>query len=241
MSINKNRQGERGNVLWFILIAVALIGMLTAVLSRSGSSVDQSGNIEQGSIKISKILRYGKSIEAAVQDMVLNGISENDVSFENSTTATDYTNGDCDAAADQAWPSCLLFDERGAGLAYQSFDDLNDGSEWIFTGAINVGTAADPIGTYGSGLGNDLVMLLPNVGLSFCKQLNKKYGVGVSGTIPVETTGIATTAFTGTFAGLSVLDGDPTPFELDAEPMGCFEDISGGPAVRYFYYVILAR
>jgi len=235
------RQNEQGGVLWFILISVALIGILTAMLNRSGSSVDQAGNIEQMNIRISKVLRFAKSIESAVQNMKLNGISENDISFENSVTVEDYTNTGCDAAADQPWPSCLVFDERGAGLVYQKFSDLNDGSDWIFTGAINVGNADNPVGTYGSAVGNDLVMLLPNVSLSFCKQLNTQYGVGVAGTLPIDMSGVETNAFIGTFTGLSVLDGDPNPFELNSEPMGCFIDGNAAPNVRYFYYTLMAR
>lgn len=238
---HQSRAGERGNVLWFILVAVALIGILTAVISRSGSTVDQSGDYEQASIKVSKILRYAKSIEAAIQDMKLNGISENDVSFANSSTATSYTNSSCDAAADQSWPSCLLFDERGAGLVYQGMSDLNDGSDWIFTGANNVGTSADPVGTYGSGRGNDLLMMLPNVSLALCNEINRKFGVGVVGTIPTDAGGIETGAFTGTFVGLNVIDGDPTPFEMNGHRMGCVTDADATPNVRYFYYTLLAR
>jgi len=237
--VPKGREGERGNVLWFILIAVALIGILTAVVSRSGSSVDQTGGYEQKNISISKLLRYAKSLEAAVQNMKLNTISENDISFANDVTSTDYTNSSCDAAADQSWPSCLLFDERGAGLVYQNFPDLNDGSDWIFTGAVNVGTSDDPVGTYGSGSGNDLIMLLPNASTALCTQLNTQYGIGTAGTIPVDTTGIDSTAFTGSYSGLSVLDGDPSPFELNGQRFGCFVDDDAG--IQYFYYVLLAR
>ena len=69
-------------------------------------------------------------------------------------------------------------------------------------------------------------MLLPNMRSSLCVQINRDLGVGTVGTLPVETTGIATTAFTGAYPGGGpvVLDGDPTPFELNQQRAGCFTD-----------------
>ena len=58
--ISRHRHNERGNVLWFILLAVALLASITIVLSRSGSTVDQSGDIEQVRIKSGQIMRYAK-------------------------------------------------------------------------------------------------------------------------------------------------------------------------------------
>ena len=62
---NKN---ERGNVLWIILIAAALLGALTMVLSRGGSSVDQAGDLEQRRVQGSQVLRYANSVESAIQE-----------------------------------------------------------------------------------------------------------------------------------------------------------------------------
>ena len=227
---------ERGNVLWFILIGVALIAMLTMVLSRTGSNVDQSADVEQLRITSGQILRYAKSIEAGIQQLKLRGISENDISFQNSTTATDYTNANC------AGTDCRLFDSGGAGLSYREFTSANGGVDWIFTGANNVGTTAGPVGSTAARSGNDLIMLLPDTSTELCIQINRQLGVGTPGTLPTETTGIDTTEFTGTFAtgGPSILDGDPSPFELDRETAGCFIDASDSNRV-YFYQVVLTR
>ena len=227
-----NKAGQSGNVLIFILIAVALLAALTMVLSRSGSSVDQSGNVEQNRISGSDLMRYGKSIETAIQQMKLSGISENELSFAH---GSEYPNSNCTRS------DCLLFDVGGAGLNYRTFPGANDGSDWIFTSDNNVGTTADPVGTTAARSGNDLIMLLPNVNSSLCNQINKDLSVGTTGTIPVDTTGIDTDEFDGSFAsgGPVLLDGDPTPFELDGEPAGCFTDNDSG--TTYFYYVVLTR
>ena len=236
-------QTQSGNALFFILVAVVMLGLLTMILSRGGSNTEQTGDFEQNRIQIGQLLRYAKSIETSIQEMKLLDISENDISFENPTTATDYTNANCDAAGDRSFPSCLLFDAQGAGLTYRNFANMNDGSDWIITGANNVGTTAGPVGSTAARIGNDLIMLLPNMDQTLCIQINRDLDVGTAGTLPVETTGIATTAFTGTFAtgGPTLLDGDPTPFELNSETAGCFTDTAPDPDVTYFYYVVLAR
>lgn len=232
-----HRAQETGNALWFILIGVVLLGVLTMVLSRSGSSVDQTADIEQLRVASGQLLRYAQSVESTIHEMKLRGVSENDISFANAITATDYTNANCTTT------DCLIFDVGGGGLTYRNFDTLNGGDDWIFTGANNVGTTAGPIGTTADGTGNDLVMFLPNVSESLCIQINRDLGVGTAGTLPTETTGIDTTAFTGAYptGGPNILDGDPTPFELDNEKAGCFIDAPPNPDVIYFYYTVLER
>lgn len=227
-----NRSHEQGNILWFILIAVVLLAGLTAVISRGGSSVEQSGDIEQLRLQASHLMRYAKSIETAVQEMQLRGVSENDISFENNITATDYTNAGCTDSG------CMIFDVGGAGLTYRNFENIST-QDWIFTGANNVGTASGPVGTTGAGTGNDLVMLLPGISSQLCIQINRDLDIGTPGTIPEDQTGIATTEFTGAFPGGAavILDGDPAPFELDMQNAGCFT----AGATNYFYYVVLAR
>lgn len=234
---DENTPNERGNVLWFIMIGIALLAAITMVISRGSSSVDQAGDYEQNSVQASQLMRYAKSIETAVQEMKLNGISENDISFENSLTTTDYTNSNCGIS------DCLLFYVDGAGLEYRNFSSLQStAGDWIFTGANNVGTTANPVGTTAASSGNDLLMLLPNVKSAVCTHINRTLGVGTAGTLPTETTGIATTAFTGAYAGggPTILDGDPTPFELDGKRSGCFIDANDSDKV-YFYHVLLAR
>ncbi len=229
------RNSQNGNVLWFILIAVALLGMLTMVLSRSGSVVDQSGDIEQLRISGGQILRYAKSLESGIQEMTLRGVSENDISFENAAPAI-AANANCTTTA------CRVFHVEGAGLSYKEFNSANSGADWIFTGANNVGTTAGPVGSTADGTGNDLIMLMPDISSDLCIQINRDLGVGTPGTLPVETTGIDTTVFDGTYptGGPTLLDGDPTPFELNRKTAGCFVDANDSDKV-YFYYVLLPR
>lgn len=231
------RVSEKGNVLWFILVGVVLIGALTMVLSRSGTSVDQSGDFEQMRIQATQLIRYAKSVETTIQQMNLRNVSENEISFQNTVSVTDYTNSSCDDDADSTYPGCMVFNVEGGGLTYQKFNN----QDWIFTGANNVGTTAGPVGTTAARSGNDLMMLLEVTNNALCLQINHEADVDNTGTSPPSDTGINYTAFTGTYApnGPTVLDGDPTPFELDGRGVGCFTDSAAGK--KYFYAVVLAR
>ncbi len=222
--------------MWFILVAVVLLGALTVLLSRGGNNTSQTGDIEQARIKASQIMRYARGLNAAIEQMKLRGVSENSISFQNATTATNYANAGC------AVDDCKVFDTGGGQVYNDPPAVTNDGGEWIFTGDNNVGTAANPVGTSGARTGNDLVMLLPNANEAMCIQINRDLSVGTAGTLPEDSTGIGVTAFTGTFAAsLTELDGDAAPFELDGKEGGCFTDTAPNPDVTYFYYVLLAR
>ncbi len=236
MNFSSDRS-QHGNALWFILVAIVLLGALTVLLSRSGTSVNQSGDVEQARIRAGQIMRWAKGIEVTLEQMKLRGISESNISFENDVTATDYTNADCTTN------DCKIFANGGGGQTYLAPSlGMNDGSEWIFTGANNVGTVDYPIGTTESRAGNDLILLLPDANETLCLQINRELGIGTSGMLPEDSTGISTEAFTGTYnSTLVVLDGDGAPFELNGRSSGCFVDTNPNPDVIYFYYVVLAR
>jgi hypothetical protein len=111
-----SRTSQHGNALWFILVAIVLLAALTILLNRSGTNVDQSGDVEQQRVKASQILRWAKGIESTVEQMKLRGISESDISFENTVTAQDYSNAACDAHKDPN--DCKIFATGGGGQNY---------------------------------------------------------------------------------------------------------------------------
>jgi hypothetical protein len=229
------KSSEQGNALWFILIAIVLLGALTVLLTRSGGNVSQSGDVEQSRIKVSSLMRYAKGLETAIDQMKIAGVSENQISFKNSLTATDYTNANCTT------PDCEVFSSAGGGQTYRIPANMNDGSHWIFTGANNVGTTAGPIGTTAAGTGNDLIMLLPGIPAELCVQINRDLDVGTPGTIPQDAA-ITTTAFTGSYAAsLTILEGDAALVQLNNKTAGCFTDLTPNPDINYFYFVLLAR
>ncbi len=217
-------QKESGNALWFILVAVALMAALTVTISRSTDTAEQSGNVESFRVKASDIMRHSSSIQRAVNDMRMRGLSENELSFENSFTSADYTNGTC--------ADCLVFGSAGGGMSYRT-----PGTGWL-----DAGHSADPryrewefTGTNivpGIRSANaDLIMYVGYLKQALCTEINTL--LGVTG-IPVDGNGINTTAYQGAFANTSTID---NMTDLEA---GCFQD-TGASARDYTFYQVLIK
>ncbi len=161
----KNRASERGNVLFMILIAVTLIGLLTAaVLSSSrpeGTNIDKETLI----FRASEIQRYASELERGVLFIIRqNGKSESDIRFAHPDAHADY--GDLSADGD---PSDQIFHRLGGAAAYRDPPaDINDGSAWEFYGGTHLPDAGSARA--------DLIAVLPNVTQAFCDKINTVNG-----------------------------------------------------------------
>ena len=248
---------ESGNVLFMVLIAVALIGLLTATVSRSnrpdGANIDKEALI----LRASEVQRYASELERAVTFIMQNGVSESDVRFAHYNASSDY--GDLGADADKR---DQVFDREGGGANYRDPPEgINDGSAWEFYG-----------GTHVPGMGRsdrpELVAVLPHVTQDFCDKINELNGQ--SGTMDDD----GTTPASGSNGGACVNMGaigrfdDSTQFyttinsmletsgsfEHDANtsaprpaPQGCVtcaldtNAANGLTDERHFYHVIMTR
>lgn len=217
---------QSGNALWFILIAVVLLGILTVVLSRGSGNIDQSGNVEQERIKASKIVRYAKSIEAGIQQMLMNSCSENDISFKNSTDAG-YTNPDTPDGS-----PCQVFQTSGAGLEWRAVSDrpFSSGERMIITSGIAV-TGVE------NNARQELISLIP-VARGLCLQINKD--LGNSTDITDITSDISSySKFTGIYTGSDTIgNGAGKAPALTGKQAGCFIDDNED---NVFYQVLIAR
>ncbi len=158
------RPGERGNMLFMILIAIALIGLLTAVVMNTGDSESAAIDNETLAIRASEAQRYASELERAVLFITSNGLSETAIRFAHPGADTDY--GDLSADTD---PKDQVFSQDGGGSNYKSPPDgINDGSAWEFYG----GTALPGVGSARA----ELVAVLPNVTQQFCDKINSLTG-----------------------------------------------------------------
>lgn len=151
-------------MLFIILIAVALIGTLTAAIQYSSRPEGANIDKERLVIRISEAQRYASELERAVLFIMQSGKSEADIRFAHPDAPSDY--GDLSADAD---PSDQVFHKDGGGAAYRAPpEEINDGSAWEFYG-----------GTHLPGVGSDraeLVAVLPNVTPQFCDRINEMNG-----------------------------------------------------------------
>ncbi len=109
---------ESGNALFLILIAVALFAALSYAITQSGSgggSVDR----EQEMLAAAQIIQYVGAIEQTITRLrLVNGCSDTEISFENSTVSG-YVNPN--APIDK---SCHIFDPAGGGMRYVKPNNL---------------------------------------------------------------------------------------------------------------------
>ncbi|MEM7679917.1 MAG: hypothetical protein AAF182_02820 [Pseudomonadota bacterium] len=162
--LHKNHNNQRGNVLFIVFIAVALIAALTVAIQ--GSNRSETANIDDETliIKLTEVKRYAGEVERAVNFVLNNGYSESDIRFAHPDNHPDY--GDLDRDDDK---SNQIFHADGGGAAFRDPPkNVNDGSQWEFYG----GTALPALGSDRA----ELVVVLPNVSDAFCEMINDSVG-----------------------------------------------------------------
>lgn len=217
-----------GNILWFILLAVVLLGMLTLVLTGSGSSVNQTGSVENRTISNSQLLRYAKGLQAAVEQLQLRSCSENTISFENATVAGyENTNNPSDE-------SCFIFSDQGTGATWKEVTNTDISITPGTNSGIVTGYSITGVGNGTGAAGVDL-LYLAGVTSEQCTALNADFGITGS----VATTIAAwATPFVGTFTATTTLGAGGQANGIAGKQSGCITMNDGTPV---FYQVLLAR
>ena len=239
---HKTVNTESGNVLFLILIAVALFAALSYAVTSSTNSGGGNANDESALVNSAAITQYPASIKTAMIRMqVSNGIDPLEFKFDKPpyTDLTDTTTG--------------VFHPDGGGATYsQSNPDVvvqggtatNEDGDWYF----NYDFEIENISTTGAGAaGNEIVAFLPDIKQAICTKINSE--LGIAG-IPV-TSGITVTTMmdedtsNGTYvvstaAPSANMIGDTLgATELDGKPYGCFRNGANGPYT--YYHVLLER
>ncbi len=233
-------------MLFMILIAIVLIGLLTAVIMSTGNSENANIDSETLAIRASEVQRYASELERAVLFITSNGISENNVRFSHPDAETDYG----DLSADTT-PKDQVFSQDGGGANYKlPPDGINDGSKWEFYG----GTALPGVGSSRA----ELVAVLPNVTQQFCDRINSL--AGQSGNPEDTGAGLAAGASPGSCLNLGAAGRfndtrqfyatpntvDATTFEQDPEisaPRPALQAcvLCAADGENHYYHVLLAR
>jgi hypothetical protein len=226
------RRNESGNALWFILIAVALMAALTATLTGSSDTTEQSGNIEQLRVQAGEVMRFVSGVEQTMRRMQMRGYSESDFSFEHDDDLTTFLNPKCTD------DGCHMFLSTGAGIGYKypstqwlsgKYSSRDTYGQWEFTGANNV----EGVETNDS----DLVMFLGFLKKPLCEELNIMLGHSFSEAIPDDDDGISVTPYVGSFPAEGVING------AAGKKSACIRSVAGGNSEReyMFYHVLVAR
>lgn len=232
-----SKASQRGNVLFLILIAVALFAALSYVVTQSTRSGSGSIDKEDISLKFNQVQSHATNLRTALNRLLINGFPLETVSFEFGM-GSDYANPNCTGNA------CQIFHPQGGGavLALTPPEGINDGSPYYISGfsqvdKIGMTNIADPTTT-------DLILIVPNISEKNCRLINSFMHDDIDISPPNDTTGclVDTAApnfyYKGTFVGGNTIEDTAFPTKIDNTWEKCVRCADG----KYHYYnVLLSR
>lgn len=188
------KSNQSGNVLFLILIAVALFAALSYAVTQSSRGGGNADN-EISLINSATLIQYAGQIEQSIQRLrLINGCSEADITFHDSRWGHAHYQH-TPASSDE----CNVFHTDGGGVTFPT--DVSDvaGLPWEFEGGNDLGDGV-----------NRLMMLLPGISLGMCNTINDQLGLGWSSP-PVDNGSVIDVAdgsarFVGSYAGGAAFD-----------------------------------
>ncbi len=188
---HQKRKNERGNVLFLILIAVALFAALSFVIANSsrlgGGDVDN----DKAKLASASIMNQVTSVRTAVSRLVIAGCDSDQLNFAN---INDAVHVNPSAPADGG---CDIFGPRGGGVIARTADraDVVSDPNFYFSGSSAISGNGTTCTSPECG---DLTINLIGVAQAVCLQLNKANGIELPiGSLPTDTQSIC--PYRGTF------------------------------------------
>lgn len=232
------KNNEKGNVLFLILIAVALFAALSYAVTQSSRSGGDAGR-ETNVLNSAQLTQYPNQVRTAIVRMVIDGRSITSLEFNDP--------GSFNTAADS------VFHPQGGGAVFQKApsDMMADGTEgtWVYNMEFEVPEIGTSDGATSFG-GNDVIAFLPGVTQEVCQRLNLEAAITstLAATVPL------TADISGVAAGdydFNMIDTYPAASArgvtldsaagnlLTGHPFGCFQNGGTSPDNEYVYYHVL--
>lgn len=230
METKTDRTGERGNVLFLILIAVALFAALSYAVTSSSRSGGGNANSETNLVNSAQITQYPAAVRTSIVRMIISGTSVEEIRFNR---PSEFGTLDADTIG--------VFHPSGGGATSSTApkDVMLSGSQGVWN--FNAEMEIPNIGTNGAG-GNDVIAFLPGLKQSVCSKINEQLGI---------TGSIVLSADRSSDYGDRMYDDGSSDYifptadvnDIDAaglsgQPFGCFQNGSGG---EYVYYHVLVE
>ena len=221
---------SQGNVLFLILIAVALFAALSyAVTNSSRISGNKPVSKETVDLQVSQILTYGQAVSGAILRMKMNGCDDTQISFSNLIVAG-YSNSFSPSSK-----KCHVFDPNGGNISFlkmspdffdQDYAAIADFGQWVFTGRLcYMGVGSGDTSCADSNA--ELSMILIGVTDELCNAIQDKFNV-----TSMVISGTGKTKFTGVYGTNPIGYGT-----LFAKPIFCY----GYSGQKYIVYTVLER
>ena len=231
------KNNQKGNVLFLILIAVALFAALSYAVTQSSRSGGDAGR-ETNILNSAQLTQYPNQVRTAIVRMVIDGRSVTSLEFNDPSSFN--------TVADS------VFHPEAGGAVYQRApaDMMADGAEgvWVYNMEFEVPEIGTSDGATSFG-GNDVIAFLPGVTLDVCQRLNLEAAITttLSPAVPVlaDLNGAAAgdydfpmdDSYTAPSARGVTLDNAGN--DLTGHPFGCFQNGGTAPDNEYVYYHVL--
>lgn len=221
---------QRGNVLFLILIAVALFAALSYAVTQTTRTGGNDVEDEKFSILAAQTLQYPTTLKATIMRMGFSGIDATELEFNPPSAFGSLSSN----AAGVFHPS-----GGGAPYIYPPTDIMAGGAQGIWH--FNLEFEIENIGTSQAGLaGNDLVAFLPGISKTFCNLALAKFEIGNSMIAAADFSADYNTDMDNAYV-LPVTQstlGDVNTSSLSNKPFGCFRN---GDGQFVYYHVLLER
>jgi len=249
--MNKNYKscGEKGNVLFLILIAVALFAALSYAVTQSTRSGGGSTERETSILSGASMTQYPAGLRTSVVRMVLGGTGVESIQFDPPSAVLSANEG------------VSVFHPRGGGAVFQEAPSNlmsdNSAGTWFF----NANWDVPEIGLSDTAEGNDLIAFLPGVSRGVCKAVNEEVNffsdladcTSTDGIVPdldssLDESNIRENIQIDT-GGVTFPSSDQEDMEnataactaFTAKPAGCFFDTTTNGGEYVYYAVLLER
>ncbi len=225
---DRQNKTENGNVLFLILIAVALFAALSYAVTQSSRSSGDGVSKDTAKLYASQILQHAASVEQAITRMrVIDRVPEWGIDFSSSGTSA-TANASCTGS------HCRIFSDKGGSVApfvvSGEYRDSGNPTTAMFR--------IVPVDTVGSSL-DDVMIVYSGVNLALCEAVNKLAKVTID-LDTIETYGGTIHDYSGTMTSLPSgggLIGDQNA-ALIGRNTGCFQHNSAGYQV---FHVVMTR
>ncbi len=228
------KNNQSGNVLFYILIAVALLAALSFAVATSGRGNMSEVTDEKAKIIASEILDYANIVTNAVAQLRLRGAKETDLCFDDPQWPVAYNNPSCSDDATK------IFHTSGGGITWAKVAteaaDLTASPDYLWH--IYGDNEIQDVGlTCGDASCAELILVTDELRQAVCIKINDLLGINNPGDVPPTDTDIGETQFIGTYGYSYTIGDEAGGAALRGKMSGCFQKTGGTP--EYIFYKVL--
>ncbi|MEM9469005.1 MAG: hypothetical protein AAF988_02475 [Pseudomonadota bacterium] len=190
-----NKHPESGNAMIYVLLAIALFGILTATLSSQNEQADgQDLDDELVELYASELIEYSNAAKQVVDQMLITGSTIDDLDFVNPSSS----------AFDTAPHIHKIHHPQGGGLTYKS--DSYPDAFWGYVGRRGWEHITVTNVEWTESSANDIMLSFMDLNDEICQKINEK--ITGSSTVPTYTSGYTANALFREVVAVSHLDLD---------------------------------